>query len=77
MLASPSSLAGSGMLVAEREALKWEAHHASLDILEREMAVTLTLLSNVGTQSALVGGFAFIMFSGEYVLLSPAAQQHA
>lgn len=65
------------MLVAEREALKWEAHHASLDILEREMAVTLTLLSNVGTQSALVGGFAFIMFSGEYVLLSPAAQQHA
>jgi len=42
------------MLEAERAALKWEAYHASLDIVEREMGVLLQFLTNVGTIGALL-----------------------
>ncbi|KAL1522124.1 hypothetical protein AB1Y20_021766 [Prymnesium parvum] len=55
------------MLEAERQALKWEAYHASLDIIEREMTVLLQFLSNIGTVGTLIAGFTWAGFSDEYM----------
>lgn len=52
------------MLEAERIALSAEVHHASLNIIERELNILLTFMTNVGTMSALLGGFAFSFISG-------------
>jgi len=51
------------MLQAERNALHFEAQHSSLGILEREMGIVLQYLVNVGTQAALLGGFAFSLIA--------------
>uniref|UniRef100_A0A7S4IW53 H(+)-exporting diphosphatase n=1 Tax=Prymnesium polylepis TaxID=72548 RepID=A0A7S4IW53_9EUKA len=54
------------MLEAERVALKWEAYHASLDIVEREMGVLLQFFTNVGTIGALLAGFIWNTLSNEF-----------
>ena len=51
------------MLAAERDALKWEAYHSSLNILEREMNVIISHLSNIAMVAALLIGFAFSALS--------------
>ena len=48
---------------AERQAMKWEAYHSSLNILEREMSLVLNYLNNVGNQAALLAGFTFSVFT--------------
>jgi hypothetical protein len=58
------SSATRAMIEAERTALQWEAFHSSLNILEREMGVILQYMTNVGTQAALLGGFAFSLIAG-------------
>ena len=50
------------MLRVEADAIANEALHGSLAILEREMNVILAYLNNVGTQAALMAGFAFTLF---------------
>ena len=47
------------MLSAERDALAAEVWHGSLNIVERELNILLGFMTNVGTLSALLGGFAF------------------
>ena len=47
------------MFAAERDALKWEAYSGALGIQEREMTVVMSYLDNLGTQAALLAGFAF------------------
>ena len=54
------------MLEAERAALKWEAYHGSLNIVEREMGVLLQFLTNVGTIGALLAGFIWNTLSDEF-----------
>lgn len=56
------------MLEAERQAMKWEAYHSSLNILEREMQLVIDYLSNVGNQAALMAGFLFVCLTEEIVV---------
>ncbi|KAJ8602999.1 hypothetical protein CTAYLR_001526 [Chrysophaeum taylorii] len=51
------------MLEAEREALRWEAFHSSLNVVERELNTLTNYLSNIGTQAALISGFVFATFA--------------
>jgi hypothetical protein len=53
------------MLEAERDALKWEAYHGSLNILEREMLVITNYMNNVGTAAALLIGFSLTALTEE------------
>jgi hypothetical protein len=52
------------MIEAERAALSAETLHSSLNILEREMTVTLNHLNNIATNAALLGGFVFAFVGG-------------
>ena len=61
------------MLEAERQAMKWEAYHSSLNILEREMQLVTDYLANVGGQAALMAGFLFVCFTEEIVVPSNPA----
>jgi len=65
------------MIQYTTDALKYEAFHGSLSILEREMNVVLSYLENVGTQAALILGMAFVFFSDgsglDHSTLHPAA----
>jgi len=53
------------MLQAETDALKYEAFHSSLNILEREMNLLVSYLTNVGTQASLFAGFCYVCFTVE------------
>ena len=53
------------MLEAERQAMKWEAYHSSLNIIEREMTLVLDILATAGNQAALMAGFTFVCFTGD------------
>ncbi|KAL1511933.1 hypothetical protein AB1Y20_005214 [Prymnesium parvum] len=53
------------MFAAERDALKWEAYSGALGIQEREMTVLMSYLDNLGTQAALLAGFAFTCYTDD------------
>ena len=53
------------MFAAERDALKWEAYSGALSIQEREMTVVMSYLDNLGTQAALLAGFAFTCYTDD------------
>jgi len=54
------------MLEAERQALSREAYVATLALLEKEMTIIVDYCNAMSTQAALIGGFVWACFSGEY-----------
>ena len=56
------------MLQIEANAVANEAFAHSLALLEREMDIVLSHLTNLGTEAALVAGFVFVIFTNEIKL---------